>query len=160
MLFGVRAEMTAQFICPFCHQILTVPRALAGIEGPCPNCESIIRAPDFDADLKLEPIEAARPGPTVNFVAKRSTAGPPPQMETGTREHRDRMRRQFRIGEEETLVKKLMQKRWFRIGRVVFALIAVGVVAYTFFYARLNPSGFWWDARPEPPAGASSGIAP
>lgn len=152
--------MTAQFICPYCNQILTVARSLAGIEGPCPNCESIIRAPDFDAHLTLEPIETARPGPAVNFVAKRSTAAPPPQppqVEPGTREHRDRMRRQYRIKAEDTFLKQLMEKRWFRIGRVAFAFVAVGVAAYTFYDARRKPSGFWWDSPPAKPVETATG---
>jgi len=37
-----------RFHCPHCHVFLSVPKALAGVTGPCPSCSAQITAPHFD----------------------------------------------------------------------------------------------------------------
>lgn len=47
-----------RFACPSCGTNLTLPSAAAGVEGPCPTCSSIIRAPRPRA-IRLEVQETA-----------------------------------------------------------------------------------------------------
>ena len=39
------AESLIGFLCPVCEQRLNVPASLAGVAGPCPWCQRMIRAP-------------------------------------------------------------------------------------------------------------------
>ena len=43
------AQGLMSFLCPCCGQRLNVPIHLAGIAGPCPACENVIRAPQVEA---------------------------------------------------------------------------------------------------------------
>jgi predicted RNA-binding Zn-ribbon protein involved in translation (DUF1610 family) len=49
-----------RFACPSCGTNLTLPAAVAGVEGPCPQCGSVIRAPRPRA-VRLEVAEGAPP---------------------------------------------------------------------------------------------------
>jgi len=51
------AEEPITFSCPACGIILTVPRALAGVVGPCPSCKTSIRAPLPMPALAIQPLQ-------------------------------------------------------------------------------------------------------
>ncbi|RYD17671.1 MAG: hypothetical protein EOP88_25365, partial [Verrucomicrobiaceae bacterium] len=58
------------FTCPRCGVDLVVPASAAGIEGPCPRCGGVIRAPRFTPrpeeipvrlEVREEPVPRAKP---------------------------------------------------------------------------------------------------
>lgn len=62
------------FACPSCAVKLSVPKTLAGVRGPCPQCHAEITAP---------PVEEAAPPPAQPpAVEKQKSILPPPRKET------------------------------------------------------------------------------
>lgn len=57
-----------RFACPSCGTNLTLPAAAAGVEGPCPTCGSVIRAPRPKAvRLEVPESEPVRAKPAVTI---------------------------------------------------------------------------------------------
>ena len=57
-----------RFACPSCGTNLTLPAAAAGVEGPCPTCGSVIRAPRPKAvRLEVTETEPLRAKPAVTI---------------------------------------------------------------------------------------------
>ena len=63
------------FACPVCAARLSVPKALVGVRGPCPQCHHEITAPEPEPELSVvetiraratTPVEAGVPGPEWN----------------------------------------------------------------------------------------------
>ncbi|MFO1440165.1 MAG: hypothetical protein U1F81_17725 [Verrucomicrobiaceae bacterium] len=77
------------FCCEACGITLNVPRAMAGISGPCPSCERVITAPRDDApapswQMPPAPVPAPMNDEEPDRVLRRAptpprppTAGPP-----------------------------------------------------------------------------------
>lgn len=51
------AESLIGFLCPVCEQRLNVPASLAGVAGPCPSCQRVIRAPQAPVKRSAGKIE-------------------------------------------------------------------------------------------------------
>lgn len=77
-----------RFACPSCGTNLTLPAAAAGVEGPCPQCNSVIRAPRPKA-LRLEVQETepvrARPAVTIYHGPSHVAASGSKVVEAGKR---------------------------------------------------------------------------
>jgi len=57
-----------RFACPSCGTNLTLPAAAAGVEGPCPQCQSVIRAPrPLAVRLEVPDPEPVRARPAVTI---------------------------------------------------------------------------------------------
>ncbi len=70
---------TYSFTCPHCMIVLSVPRQLAGVQGPCPQCSAPIIAPP---PPPLEPPSTVPHGPTpfdnIPRVSREEPMAPPP----------------------------------------------------------------------------------
>ena len=69
-----------RFDCPACHQELSIPGSLAGVEGPCPYCRVGIAAPIPASQLPARVLQAQ---PTVHLTPPQppSPAARPPAQE-------------------------------------------------------------------------------
>ena len=54
-----------RFHCPACNHLLIVPPEAAGLSGPCPNCQTIIKAPEPESLPQPQPLNppTAEPKP-------------------------------------------------------------------------------------------------
>jgi hypothetical protein len=156
------AEALMSFLCPVCEQRLNVPACLAGVAGPCPSCQRVIRAPQFpklaltddlgnwmpnagengSTDLNEVadvPREQSSPvlGSAPSFCATKRIAPPPPDgMDDSWRKKVERNRKQSR--------KRRRRNRWLRnfIGGKTFqkvgTLLILGILAVTVGILYMN----------------------
>ena len=73
------------FACPVCAARLSVPKALVGVRGPCPQCHHEITAPEPEPELSVvetiraratTPVEAGVPGPDWNQQSPSEAVAP------------------------------------------------------------------------------------
>lgn len=114
-----------RFYCPGCRSILQVPHALAGVEGPCPHCSAIIRAPQRKVVAKTTEI---RP---INFKAVRRIHEAPEKEEEWINKARKRKQEFQRVKKTEDFlgkVEEVFSVGWVRaLGVLLFLGSAIAL---------------------------------
>ena len=153
-----------QFQCTACRAELTVPAALAGIEGPCPSCFQTIQAPvpeaRYEAPLALRDVPWITPGtpprneftarpippepmvtpqfpapPDKNFRARLAISAPgEPLDDSWKSRHRDLRRKSRRIRKAEEAAHSFLESQAFRVSRVALILTSAGMLVWLFIY--------------------------
>ncbi|MFT3991276.1 MAG: hypothetical protein QM680_07685 [Luteolibacter sp.] len=86
------------FLCPHCHQALSVGAELAGVQGPCPYCGGLLTAPQIAVQEAVPQQIMPQPRPA-RFKARLSTSPPVRSgrvMADGMVDHADLENREFR----------------------------------------------------------------
>jgi len=119
------ASHRVRFSCEHCRQELSVDEAQAGIEGPCPRCGRVVKAPDY-----------SRPLPDKDFLTRVEKI-----PAKGAHKHVP----QFRSGHlmADSMVDRDYQQRRevFHILRILACIILVmGVVVAVYWFLQKNMS--------------------
>ena len=77
-----QAERLVSFLCPLCERRLNVPSHLAGVAGPCPACQKMIRAPQVP--LVVPAVQSAFPPADEDTIESQTEAEPPVQTRQPT----------------------------------------------------------------------------
>ena len=160
------------FHCSHCGAGLSVPVELAGIEGPCPGCGAVLKAPaaavptppSYHTPLPWVPAGRAASGApggraAGGFKAKLAIpASEEPPDESWRDRHRRRAKRRYRTDVAGEKALSVLESRAFKVGRVAMLLVTAGLTVFLFLYLQERDFRFMTDDSAGPREAADGGL--